>query len=158
MKRFHVHVNVDSIDASIRFYSTLFGIAPTVVEADYAKWMLEDPRVNFAISQRDRAVGVDHLGLQAEDAAELEAIGRRLHAADAVTLAEKATTCCYARSDKFWAEDPQGVRWESFHSLGTATTYTTAAPQATPPARASASCCGPAASSSCSPTSADTRA
>lgn len=143
MKRFHVHVNVDALDASIRFYSTLFGAEPSVVKADYAKWMLDDPRVNFAISQRGRSAGVDHLGLQAEDAADLEAIGRRLHAADAVTLAEKAITCCYARSDKFWAEDPQGVRWESFHSFGEATTYTSA-PEAPPSGPSASSCCAPA--------------
>jgi len=123
MKRFHVHVNVDQLDRSITFYTTLFGAAPTVVKPDYAKWMLDDPRVNFAISQRGRQTGVDHLGMQAEDDAELAAIGTRLQAADAVALAEKGTTCCYARSDKFWAEDPQGVRWESFHTQGEATTY-----------------------------------
>ena len=145
MKRFHVHVNVDALDASIRFYSTLFGAAPTVVKPDYAKWMLDDPRVNFAISQRGRAAGVDHLGLQAEDGAELAAIGERLRAADAIALAEKATTCCYARSDKVWAEDPQGVRWESFHSFGEATTYADAAPAASAP-RAGSTCCGPASS------------
>lgn len=139
MKRFHVHVNVDQLDSSIRFYTTLFGAAPSVVKPDYAKWMLDDPRVNFAISQRGRQAGVDHLGLQAEDADELAAIGDRLQAADAVALAEKATTCCYARSDKFWAEDPQGVRWESFHTHGEATTYTSA------PGEAGPACCGPAA-------------
>src|SRR5690348_18421205 len=123
MKRFHVHVNVNDLDASIRFYSILFGSAPTVHKPDYAKWMLDDPRVNFAISQRERAPGVDHLGLQAEDGAELDAIGARLVAADKVALAERGTTCCYAHSDKFWAEDPQGVRWETFHTHGEATTY-----------------------------------
>jgi predicted enzyme related to lactoylglutathione lyase len=138
MKRFHVHVNVNQLDSSIRFYTTLFGAAPSVLKPDYAKWMLDDPRINFAISQRDRAAGVDHLGLQAEDAAELAAIGARLQAADAVALAEKATTCCYARSDKFWAEDPQGVRWESFHTHGEATSYTSA------PNETGATCCSPA--------------
>jgi hypothetical protein len=91
--------------------------------------MLDDPRLNFAISRRDRSAGVDHLGLQAEDDAELAVIGQRLIAADAVTLAEKATTCCYAHSDKFWAEDPQGVRWESFRTHGPATTYADPAPR-----------------------------
>lgn len=155
MKRFHVHVNVDALDASIRFYSTLFGVGPTVIKPDYAKWMLDDPRVNFAISQRDRAAGIDHLGLQAEDAAELEAIGQRLQTADAIALAEKATTCCYARSDKFWAEDPQGVRWESFHSFGEATTYT-GAPEPVLTAKASSTCCGPAASTTCASGSVNT--
>ncbi|HET6553094.1 MAG TPA: ArsI/CadI family heavy metal resistance metalloenzyme [Dyella sp.] len=140
MKRFHVHVNVEQLDTSIKFYTTLFGAGPSVVKPDYAKWMLDDPRVNFAISQRGRKAGVDHLGLQAEDDAELASIGERLIAADAVALAEKATTCCYARSDKFWAEDPQGVRWESFFSHGEATTYTTAEGASESKA---APCCGP---------------
>ena len=140
MKRFHVHVNVANLDASIGFYSTLFGAAPSVYKQDYAKWMLDDPRVNFAISQRDRAVGVDHLGLQAEDSGELDEIGARLIAADKIALAEQGTTCCYAHSDKFWAEDPQGVRWETFHTHGEATTYSS--PDAHE--QAGAVCCGPA--------------
>ena len=150
MKRFHVHVNVADLDTSIGFYSTLFGAAPSVRKPDYAKWMLDDPRVNFAISQRERAAGVDHLGLQAEDRAELEEIGARLIAADKVALAEQGTTCCYAHSDKFWAEDPQGVRWETFHTFGEATTYS--APDAHAPE--TAACCGQpssVAASSCCP-------
>ena len=143
MKRFHVHVNVRDLDASIRFYARLFGTGPSVVQPDYAKWMLADPRINFAISQRARAPGVDHLGLQAEDAAELEAIGDRLKAADAVVLAENGTTCCYAHSDKYWAEDPQGIRWESFLTHGAATTYY--APHPAPPAVDATACCGPGA-------------
>lgn len=141
MKRFHVHVNVNDLDASIRFYSILFGSAPTVHKPDYAKWMLEDPRVNFAISQRNRAAGLDHLGLQADDGAELAEIGARLTAADEVALAEHGTTCCYAHSDKYWAEDPQGVRWETFHTLGEATTYS--APAAQVESGKSDACCGP---------------
>lgn len=157
MKRFHVHVNVNDLDASIRFYSQLFGAEPAVVKDDYAKWMLDDPRLNFAISRRERAAGVDHLGLQAEDSAELAAIGARLAAADAIALTETATTCCYARSDKYWAEDPQGLRWETFHTFGAATTYY--APDGTPtgegpqrsesccaPKAEATACCGPAAS------------
>jgi catechol 2,3-dioxygenase-like lactoylglutathione lyase family enzyme len=151
MKRFHVHVNVRDLDASIGFYSQLFGSAPSVRQPDYAKWMLEDPRLNFAISQRERAAGVDHLGLQAEDATELEEIGARLTAADAVSLAETGTTCCYAQSDKYWTEDPQGVRWESFYTHGSATTYSASAdaaacctPQPTA-AKATGACCGPSA-------------
>jgi catechol 2,3-dioxygenase-like lactoylglutathione lyase family enzyme len=150
MKRFHVHVNVNDLDASIRFYSILFGSAPAVHKPDYAKWMLDDPRVNFAISQRDRAAGVDHLGLQAEDGAELEAIGERLVAADAVALSERGTTCCYAHSDKYWAEDPQGVRWETFHTHGEATTYSV--PVAQSESTKSEACCGPQ-SSCCGPKS-----
>jgi catechol 2,3-dioxygenase-like lactoylglutathione lyase family enzyme len=151
MKRFHVHVNVRDLDTSIGFYSQLFGSAPSVRQPDYAKWMLDDPRLNFAISQRERAAGVDHLGLQAEDANELEEIGARLTAADAVSLAETGTTCCYAQSDKYWAEDPQGVRWESFYTHGTATTYSAPAeatacctPQPTT-AKMAGACCGPSA-------------
>jgi catechol 2,3-dioxygenase-like lactoylglutathione lyase family enzyme len=139
MKRFHVHVNVADLDASIGFYSTLFGSEPSVRKPDYAKWMLEDPRVNFAISQRERASGVDHLGLQADEVAELEEIGARLIAADKVALAEKGTTCCYAHSDKFWAEDPQGVRWETFHTHGEATTYSAPGSHESSD---SAACCG----------------
>jgi len=150
MKRFHVHVNVNDLDASIRFYSILFGSAPTVHKPDYAKWMLDDPRVNFAISQRDRAAGVDHLGLQAEDGAELEAIRERLVAADAVALSERGTTCCYAHSDKYWAEDPQGVRWETFHTHGEATTYSALVAQSE--STKSEACCGPQ-SSCCGPKS-----
>ncbi|HEV7163913.1 MAG TPA: ArsI/CadI family heavy metal resistance metalloenzyme [Gammaproteobacteria bacterium] len=137
MKRLHVHVSVADLSHSIRFYSTLFGAAPTLEKPDYAKWMLEDPRVNFAISERGRAPGVDHLGMQAEDVAELEAIGERLKAAEAVAKQEQDTTCCYARSDKYWTEDPQGVRWENFLTHGEAETY--AVSQA--PAKA---CCNPA--------------
>lgn len=139
--RFHVHLHVADLDANIRFYSTLFGAEPSVRKHDYAKWMLDDPRLNFAIStDKHGDIGIAHLGLQAGDGAALEAIGQRLRAADAVSLAEVGTTCCYARSDKYWAEDPQGVRWESFHSFGEATTYY--ANDADAPTD---TCCGPAA-------------
>lgn len=136
MKRLHVHVSVADLGHSIQFYSTLFGTAPTVEKPDYAKWMLEDPRVNFAISERGCAPGVDHLGMQAENAAEFEAIGERLKTAEAVEKQERDTTCCYARSDKYWTEDPQGVRWENFLTHGEAETY--AAQQTSPKA-----CCDP---------------
>jgi catechol 2,3-dioxygenase-like lactoylglutathione lyase family enzyme len=135
MKRFHVHVNVHNLEESIGFYAQLFGAEPNVRKDDYAKWMLDDPRVNFAISCSARTPGLDHLGLQAEDPAELEQIGVRLKSADAVRLSETGTTCCYAHSDKYWSEDPQGVRWESFYTHGAATTYFA-------PAEVSA-CCGP---------------
>lgn len=137
MKRFHVHVNVTHLDDSTRFYTQLFGCAPAVRKPDYAKWMLDDPRLNFAISARGRAPGVDHLGLQVDQADELDEIGARLNAAEAITLSEAATTCCYARSDKHWASDPQGVRWESFRTLGEATTYSAPSPTGQ-------TCCGPA--------------
>lgn len=146
MQRFHVHVNVADLEASIRYYHTLFGCAPSVREPDYAKWMLDDPRVNFAISQRGRAPGLDHLGIQVEQAEELAQIGARLAAADAVALAEQGTTCCYARSDKYWSEDPQGLRWESFRSLGAATSY-----YAPAQAQTGDACCGPAVTQTAAP-------
>lgn len=123
MNRFHVHLNVADLDASIRFYSELFATQPTVLKPDYAKWMLEDPRVNFAISNLGRMPGVDHLGIQVESGDDLTLLGRRLDAAGAAVVPEDAATCCYARSDKLWTEDPQGTRWESFHTFGEATSY-----------------------------------
>ena len=123
MKRFHVHVGVENLDASIAFYSGLFGAQPTVTKLDYAKWMLEDPRVNFAISQRSGAAGVDHVGIQTESAAELGELAGRLKAAGARTIDQKAASCCYAVSDKSWVNDPAGVRWETFFTHGEAVTY-----------------------------------
>ena len=123
MKRFHVHVAVRNLQESARFYSAMFGIEPTVVKPDYAKWMLDDPRVNFAISQRNQTAGVNHLGVQAETDDELEAIHANLQQADAAVVAEKGVSCCYAKSDKYWVTDPQGVAWESFRSLGTVPVY-----------------------------------
>jgi len=143
MNRFHVHVNVTDLDRSIAFYSQLFGATPVVVKSDYAKWMLDDPRVNFAISRRERAPGVDHLGIQADDGAALEAIGTRLKAADAISRAEVGTTCCYAHSDKYWTEDPQGLRWETFHTHGEATTYYAPAAAAEKASGETGACCGP---------------
>lgn len=119
MKRFHVHVHVDDLGKSITFYSKLFAAEPTRVESDYAKWMLEDPRINFAISTRGSQAGVDHLGFQVDDPAELAELKARAEAADMALLDEGETTCCYARSDKHWITDPQGIAWEHFHSLGT---------------------------------------
>jgi catechol 2,3-dioxygenase-like lactoylglutathione lyase family enzyme len=123
MKRLHVHMSVDDLDRSIRFYSTLFASAPTVVKPDYAKWMLEDPRVNFAISARGRAAGVDHLGIQVENEDELAEVYDRLKRAEAPVLEVGATTCCYAESEKSWVIDPQGVAWETFHTTGESTVY-----------------------------------
>jgi catechol 2,3-dioxygenase-like lactoylglutathione lyase family enzyme len=123
MNRFHVHLNVTDLAASIRFYSALFASEPSVVKHDYAKWMLDDPRVNFAISNTGRAAGIDHLGFQSDDERGLAELGRRLDAAGGTVVPEDATVCCYARSDKLWTEDPQGTRWESFHTYGQATTY-----------------------------------
>ena len=124
MKRLHVHVHVDDLGQSIRFYSTLFAAEPSVVKDDYAKWMLEDPRVNFAISTgASHGAGISHLGIQAEDEGELAEIYERLGEAERPVLEEKATTCCYAQSDKQWIADPQGVPWETFYTYGESTVY-----------------------------------
>lgn len=155
MNRFHVHVHVNDLAPNIRFYSQLFGAEPTVVKADYAKWMLDDPRVNFAISLAgaDKSVGVGHLGIQTETPEALADIGARLRAADAITLEQKGTSCCYAKSDKFWALDPQGLHWESFRTLGTETHYSGTAVEA------ESTCCAPTpsrpltASNGCAPKS-----
>lgn len=124
MKRLHVHVGVSDLDQSIRFYSTLFGAEPTIRKQDYAKWMVEDPRVNFAISAgRHAAKGIEHLGIQSEDGAELSEVYGRLKLAGQPVLEEGKTTCCYARSEKSWVRDPDGVIWEAFHTVGDATVY-----------------------------------
>jgi catechol 2,3-dioxygenase-like lactoylglutathione lyase family enzyme len=123
MKRMHIHVSVDDLATSIGFYTTLFGSAPSVAKPDYAKWMLDDPRVNFAISARGATPGVDHIGIQADEREELSEIATRLKAAGQITFDEEATTCCYARSDKSWVRDPSGLRWETFHTFGEATSY-----------------------------------
>ena len=125
MKRLHVHVAVDDLDRSIGFYSTLFAAEPTVTKPDYAKWMLDDPRVNFAISMRGTAAGVEHLGIQVEDAGELAEVYGRLANADAPVVEEGKTTCCYAKSEKSWITDPQGVVWETFLTEGESTSYGT---------------------------------
>ena len=124
MKRLHVHVAVDDLNKSIGFYSTLFAARPSVTKPDYAKWMLDDPKVNFAISTRGgRADGVDHLGIQVESDAELKELAGRLKAAGETTRDQEATTCCYAQSNKSWINDPSGLRWETFYTFGEATTY-----------------------------------
>ncbi len=123
MNRFHVHLNVADLAASIDFYTQLFAAPPSVVKDDYAKWMLADPRVNFAISNMGRAPGIDHLGFQVESEGDLAEIGRRLDVAGSTVVPEQGAVCCYARSDKLWTHDPQGTRWESFRTIGEATTY-----------------------------------
>jgi catechol 2,3-dioxygenase-like lactoylglutathione lyase family enzyme len=124
MKRLHVHVGVEDLDRSISFYSTLFGARPAVLEGDYAKWMLEDPRVNFAISTGNHADnGIQHLGIQVESSEELAEVYERLKAADRPVLEEGATTCCYAKSEKSWIADPDGIVWEAFLTNGDATVY-----------------------------------
>jgi catechol 2,3-dioxygenase-like lactoylglutathione lyase family enzyme len=124
MKRLHVHVAVDNLDRSIGFYSTLFAAKPSVTKDDYAKWMLDDPKVNFAISTRGgRAGGVDHLGIQVETDGELRELSGRLKEAGETTRDQESTTCCYAQSNKAWVNDPSGIRWETFFTFGEATTY-----------------------------------
>ena len=123
MKRFHVHAHVDDLQASIAFYSKMFAAEPARVETDYAKWMLEDPRINFAISTRGGKPGVDHLGIQTDTAEELVALKAQAEAADMTLLDVGQTSCCYARSDKYWVTDPQGIAWEQFHTLGDIPVY-----------------------------------
>jgi hypothetical protein len=118
-----VHVAVHDLEQSIRFYSAMFAAPPAVKKDDYAKWMLDDPRVNFAISKRGAKAGLDHLGIQAENGAELEEIGSRLAQADVSLLPQKGASCCYAKSDKYWTIDPQGIAWESFHTLDSVPVY-----------------------------------
>jgi hypothetical protein len=118
MNRFHLHLHVADLATSVGFYSKLFGAEPTRLEADYAKWMIEDPRLNFAISTRGHATGIDHLGLQTDDEDGLGLLKSRMLAAGMALKDEGATSCCYARSEKHWVTDPQGIAWEHFHTLG----------------------------------------
>jgi catechol 2,3-dioxygenase-like lactoylglutathione lyase family enzyme len=155
MKRFHIHVSVNDLAQSIRFYSTLFGAEPSRVETDYAKWMLEDPRVNFAISKRGQPIGVNHLGFQVDSSEELSALHAQLEAADARVIQENEQACCYARSDKYWVTDPTGIAWESFHTLGSVPVYgedtpvfahgTSVVPSQMSGAASRAACCVPTA-------------
>lgn len=123
MKRLHVHIAVEDLPRSVAFYSTLFAMPPSVLKDDYAKWMLDDPRVNLAISAQGAAVGVEHLGIQAETGEELAEVYARLKAADAPVLEEGATVCCYAQSEKSWVNDPAGVAWEVFHTVDESAVY-----------------------------------
>lgn len=118
MKRLHVHIAVENLEDNLRFYTALFQAEPTVRHADYAKWLLDDPRVNFAISARGRAPGLDHLGIQVDSGEELDAVSQGLTAAAQPVEAQKQAACCYAQSDKYWSVDPQGIAWEAFHTLG----------------------------------------
>lgn len=146
MKRFHLHVAVENIDQSVKFYSGLFGSPPSVQKDDYAKWMLDDPRVNFAISARGREPGLDHLGIQVENQDELKEVSVRLKAADMQVLDEGATTCCYAKSEKAWVIDPQGIAWETFLTTGSATVYgnDNEVSSADAPMAKNSACCAPA--------------
>jgi predicted enzyme related to lactoylglutathione lyase len=123
MKRLHVHVSVDDLKQSIGFYSALFATAPSVLKPDYAKWMLDDPRVNFAISARGREAGLEHLGIQVEDADELQDVYARLREAGGKITEQGATTCCYAKSEKSWIDDPSGIAWETFLTTGESIDY-----------------------------------
>ena len=139
MKRFHVHAHVQDLQASIAFYSKLFAAEPTRVEGDYAKWMLDDPRINFAISTRGSRPGIDHLGFQTDDPAELAEMKARAESADMALLDEGETTCCYARSEKHWVTDPQGIAWEQFHTLANIPVFSEGQK-----AQAASACCTPA--------------
>lgn len=145
MKRFHVHVAVTDLNEAVGFYSTLFDARPSVIKTDYAKWMLDDPRVNFAVSVRGAAPGVDHLGIQVESATDLEQIARRLVAAGSSVLEQKNESCCYARGDKEWTSDPSGISWETFLTFGEITEYGRDTSRAAASAAATQSaCCGAA--------------
>ncbi len=158
MKRFHVHMSVSNLQESIQFYSTLFGIEPARVETDCAKWMLDDPFINFAISQRQAKAGVDHLSVQVIDAVDLEAATGRLQAADATMVRQTDAACCYARSDKYWVSDPSGIAWETFHTLDSIPVFGADAHSGTPTVlpesvapSAERACCAPAVRNSGSP-------
>ena len=144
MARMHIHIAVDDLDANIRFYSALFGSAPNVTKTDYAKWELADPAVNFAISNRGRAPGLDHVGIQADTDEGLETLRARLEAADIGGAEQQAAACCYARSDKYWVQDPQGIAWETFHTLESIPTFGDGGEPALPERRgADDACCLP---------------
>jgi catechol 2,3-dioxygenase-like lactoylglutathione lyase family enzyme len=156
MKRLHVHVHVSDLNDSVRFYSTMFAAEPTVRKDDYAKWMLEDPRVNFAISTGAGASGLSHLGIQAESDAELAEVATRLKASGAQMLEQKAEACCYALSDKEWVTDPSGIKWESFFTFGESDVLTKdpqpeAAACCAPKPEAAPACCAPKAEAAPAP-------
>lgn len=140
MNRFHVHLHVDDLAKSIGFYSKLFATEPTRVEIDYAKWMIDDPRINFAISTRGNTPGIDHLGFQTDSTEELAVLKARAEGADIALLDDGETTCCYARSEKHWITDPQGIAWEQFHTLGNIPVFHVATPEAI---AAGPACCAP---------------
>jgi len=146
MTRLHIHVSVDDLEQSTTFYSALFGAEPTKQKPDYAKWMLDDPRINFAISARGAKAGLDHLGIQAEDESEMSALRERIKQADLSTFDEGETTCCYAKSDKTWVQDPNGLAWETYHTMGEVEFFNDApaadkAASCTPKAETKSGCC-----------------
>jgi catechol 2,3-dioxygenase-like lactoylglutathione lyase family enzyme len=143
MKRMHIHVAVDNLQRSIDFYSALFAAQPTLIKPDYAKWMLDDPRVNFAISTRGREGGLDHLGIQAENGEELKEIYARLHKAGGDIIEQGQTNCCYAKSEKSWIDDPSGISWETFHTTGESTDYGDGSGERAARIAHEKSCCAP---------------
>lgn len=144
MKRFHMHMAVADPDRNVKFYSTLFDAEPTVRKPDYAKWMLDDPRVNFAISTRGAETGLDHVGIQTENETELADIHSRLARAGQQMLEQQETSCCYARSNKYWVQDPQGVAWEAYRTLGEVPVFGDGALAAQKDMGSKAACCSPA--------------
>lgn len=144
MKRFHMHLAVDDIEKNVRFYAALFGVQPTVHKPDYAKWMLDDPRINFAISTHAPTPGLDHLGIQVDSDEELDSMRSQMVAADAATVESENAACCYATSKKHWVQDPQGVAWEAYHTLGTIPVFGQGRiASADAGAAASSACCAP---------------
>lgn len=138
MKRMHIHVAVENLAKSIQFYNQLFNATPTVEKSDYAKWMLDDPLVNFAISQRGAKVGIDHIGIQVDNDAELAELKARLDRAETQIVSQQGTTCCYAKSDKHWVQDPSGIAWETYHTMDSSPTFSDSTPTNTDSA-----CCAP---------------
>lgn len=143
MKRMHVHVAVDDLKKAVTFYSALFDAEPSVVKPDYAKWMLEDPRVNFAISTRGRKPGLDHLGIQVENKDELSDVYARLHRAGGEVIEQGQTACCYAKSEKAWIDDPAGISWETFFTTGESTNYGDGTGERVARVAHEKSCCAP---------------
>jgi catechol-2,3-dioxygenase len=138
MKRIHLHISVENLTQSIAFYNHLFGAKPTVEKADYAKWMLDNPLVNFAISQRGAKVGIDHIGIQVETEAELAELKNRIDEAQMSVVSQEGATCCYAKSDKHWVQDPSGIAWETYHTLDSSPTFNDSTPT-----KADSACCAP---------------
>lgn len=152
MKRLHVHLSVDNLEQNVNFYSAMFGCQPTVEQDDYAKWMLDDPRVNFAISNRSKKLGLDHLGIQAETESELQGVKQLLDATQVPIETQDGMACCYSQSDKHWVTDPQGIAWESFQTLNDIPTFngqdsesesdSACCPAPAPETKKKSSCCG----------------
>jgi hypothetical protein len=151
MKRMHIHVAVEDLQQSVSFYSALFAAGPSVLKADYAKWMLDDPRVNFAISTRGRAPGLDHLGIQVEDKDELNEVYARMHRAGGPVIEQGQTACCYAKSEKSWTDDPAGIAWETFLTTGESTDYGDGSGERVARVANAKACCAPAPASEPAP-------